>query len=171
MPSAALPAITCGLRGIAYCELAINGAMRDSHSGDYGGALENPLHVLGRLIASLHDADRQVAVPGFYDAVDAVSPQMRETIRGVPFDETDWLENVGARCAVTETGYTPREATTARPATNNKVTPDGNRTAVVIQYQAGDNYDGHFVAQRNSNAVADWLAFLTSAVGGTPQVD
>lgn len=59
---------------------------------------------------------------------------------------------------------------TTRPVNDNKVTPDGNRTAVVLQYQAGDDYDGHFVAQRNANAVVDWLAFLTSAVGASPSI-
>ena len=61
-------------------------------------------------------------------------------------------------------------ATTTRPVNNNKTTPDGNRTAVLLQYQSADDYDGHFVSQRNSNAIADWLEFLTTAVGGDPTV-
>ncbi|MEX2400877.1 MAG: dipeptidase, partial [Rhodothermales bacterium] len=111
-----VPSITYGLRGMAYVEITLTGPNRDLHSGVYGGAVENPVNVLGRLIASLHDEHHRIAIPGFYDAVRDLTEEERRAMRELPFDEAAWLASVGLDAARTERGYTPLEAVWARPA-------------------------------------------------------
>lgn len=111
-----VPAITYGLRGLAYVEVTLTGPDRDLHSGVYGGAIENPINVLASLIAGLHDDEHRITIPGFYDDVIALKQEERDTFASLPFDEREWIEDVGVHAARTEEGYSVLEATTARPA-------------------------------------------------------
>ena len=111
----AIPVITYGLRGLAYVQVELQGPDRDLHSGVYGGAVENPINALARLIAGLHDDDHRVTIPGFYDDVRDLTDEERARFRQLPFDEAQWLSDVGVRQARTERGYNAYEATTARP--------------------------------------------------------
>ncbi len=111
-----IPSITYGLRGLAYVEVLLKGPNRDLHSGVYGGAVENPLNVLSRLIGNLHDAAHRVTIPGFYDNVRDLTDDERSVIRELPFDEKSWLNSVGLRSARTEEGYSVLEAIWARPS-------------------------------------------------------
>lgn len=79
------PSITVGLRGLSYMEVEVTGPNRDLHSGVYGGAVANPINVLSELIASLHDKDGRVNIPGFYDKVVNLTPQEREALNKAPF--------------------------------------------------------------------------------------
>lgn len=110
-----VPSITSGLRGMAYCEVTLEGPSRDLHSGVYGGAVENPISALARLIANLHDDDHRVTIPGFYDAVRDLSDEERQTYRELPFEEKEWLADVGVETPRSEKGYSVLEATSARP--------------------------------------------------------
>ena len=110
-----VPSITYGLRGMAYVEVILTGPDRDLHSGVYGGAIENPLNVLARLIAGLHDADYRITLPGFYDDVHPLTDEERESFRQLPFDEHEWMASVGVEAVYAEKGYTVWEAVTARP--------------------------------------------------------
>jgi len=110
-----VPSITYGLRGLAYVEVELTGPARDLHSGVYGGAVENPINVLARLIAGLHDEDHRIMIPGFYDDVRPLTEEERRTFRELPFDEKAWMEEVGVSAVRTEKGYTILEAITARP--------------------------------------------------------
>ena len=110
-----VPSITYGLRGLAYCEVTLTGPNRDLHSGAYGGAIENPINVLARLIAHLHDERHQITVPGFYDDVRDLTDEERATYRELPFDREAWLRDVGVEAARTEEGYSVLEAKSARP--------------------------------------------------------
>lgn len=110
-----VPSITYGLRGLAYVEVTLTGPNRDLHSGMYGGAIENPINALARLIAGLHDADHRVTIDGFYDNVVPLTDAERETFAALPFDEARWAGEVGVRTTKTERGYTALEGTTARP--------------------------------------------------------
>jgi acetylornithine deacetylase/succinyl-diaminopimelate desuccinylase-like protein len=67
------PSITVGLRGLSYVEVEVTGPNRDLHSGVYGGAVANPANILSRMIASMHDENGRVTIPGFYDKVDELS--------------------------------------------------------------------------------------------------
>ncbi|MBT8400687.1 MAG: M20/M25/M40 family metallo-hydrolase, partial [Rhodothermia bacterium] len=110
-----VPSITYGLRGMAYVEVTLTGPSRDLHSGVYGGAVENPINVLSRLIAGLHDEEHRVTIPGFYDDVIPLTAEERATFAALPFDEAGWLREIGLEQARTEQGYSVLEAVTARP--------------------------------------------------------
>jgi len=110
-----VPSITYGLRGLAYVEVTLTGPSHDLHSGVYGGAIENPINVLARMISALHDDDHRVTIPGFYDDVIPLSDEERATFASLPFDDQEWIEDVGVSVARTEEGYTVLEGTTARP--------------------------------------------------------
>lgn len=110
-----IPSITSGLRGMAYCEVTLIGPDRDLHSGVYGGAVENPISALSRLISNLHDNLQRIKLPGFYDNVVEMSEHERETYAELPFDEEEWKASIGIKEARTEDGYSVLEATSARP--------------------------------------------------------
>ena len=111
-----LPSITYGLRGMAYVEVTLDGPSRDLHSGVYGGGVENPIHVLSRLIAGLHDEHHRVTLPGFYDRVREMDQEERRALGQLPFDEAKWLRAIGLDTPCTEAGFSVLESTWARPA-------------------------------------------------------
>ncbi|HEV7299947.1 MAG TPA: dipeptidase [Tepidisphaeraceae bacterium] len=110
-----LPAITYGLRGLVYEEVFLTGPSHDLHSGLYGGAVPNPANVLGELIASLHDADGRVNIPGFYDDVVDLTPAERAEWASLPFDEKRFADALELESLYGETGYTTLERKWARP--------------------------------------------------------
>src|SRR5687768_14142240 len=91
-----LPSILSSLRGLTYLQLDVQGPAVDLHSGSYGGAVINPATALARIIASFHDENYRVAIPGFYDKVREWSQDVRERIRALPFDESKFRDEVGA---------------------------------------------------------------------------
>ena len=112
------PALTYALRGIAAMELIVRGPARDLHSGLFGGAVANPAAVVGRLIASLHDADGRVRIPGFYDAVRPLEPWEREAaavLEAATGGEESIRELAGVTELVGEKGFTTTERIGARP--------------------------------------------------------
>jgi acetylornithine deacetylase/succinyl-diaminopimelate desuccinylase-like protein len=110
-----IPSLCVGLRGLAYLEIFVDGPRGDLHSGSFGGGLANPINALARMIASLHDDDGRVTVPGFYDAVVELTPAERAAIAALPFDEAGWLEATGAPAIAGERGYSTLERIWARP--------------------------------------------------------
>jgi acetylornithine deacetylase/succinyl-diaminopimelate desuccinylase-like protein len=110
-----IPSLCVGLRGLAYVEVTVEGSAGDLHSGSFGGGVANPINVLARMIAALHDADGRVTVPGFYDAVLPLSEVERRDIAALPFDEAEWLRSTGCIAAVGEKGYSTLERIWARP--------------------------------------------------------
>ncbi len=109
------PSITVGLKGICGLQLDMRGPNRDVHSGVYGGVIQNPLHAMARLLASMHDAEGRVAVQGFYEGVQPLTPEERADIAAVPFDEAAYIADLGVDALFGEPGYTPRERAGARP--------------------------------------------------------
>jgi len=111
-----VPSMCTGMRGLAEAEIDLRGPERDLHSGSFGGAVPNPLHVLADLLAGLHDRDGRITVPGFYDKVVPVSAEEREMFARLPFDEQAWLADAGhSRAAVGEAGFSTLERIWARP--------------------------------------------------------
>ena len=108
------PALTVGLRGLAYWEIEVRAAKTDLHSGVYGGAVLNPLAVLADLLAGLHDRDGRITVAGFYDQVTELTAEERSQLAAVPFDEAGFIADVGA-VKGGEAGYTTMERRTVRP--------------------------------------------------------
>jgi acetylornithine deacetylase/succinyl-diaminopimelate desuccinylase-like protein len=109
------PSITTGLRGLSYMEVEVSGPNRDLHSGVYGGAVANPVNVLCKMIASLHDDDGRVTIPGFYDKVAQLSPSERKAINEAPFDLEEYKRELGIDDVRGEKGYTTLERTGIRP--------------------------------------------------------
>lgn len=116
MLGADLPSLTVGLRGLAYWEITVTGPNRDLHSGHFGGAVANPLNVLCRMLARVVDADGRIAVPGFYDDVEDISPEERAMIAAIPFDEEAYKAAIGVRELEGELGYSTLERNSCRPS-------------------------------------------------------
>lgn len=110
------PSITTGLRGLVYCEVSVTGPKRDLHSGLYGGTVANPIHALCQMIAALHDAQRRITIPGFYDYVQPLSAQERATLAQIPFERSAYQNQLGIATVVGEHGYSTLERKGVRPS-------------------------------------------------------
>lgn len=109
------PSITTGLRGLSYVEVEVTGPNRDLHSGVYGGAVSNPINILSKMIASLHDENNRITIPGFYDDVAEVPSAERQAMAQAPFDTQAYMSDLHVNGLFGEPQYTPRERTTIRP--------------------------------------------------------
>lgn len=109
------PSITTGLRGLSYVEVEVTGPNRDLHSGIYGGAVANPINVLADMIASLHDENGHITIPGFYDDVDEVSAEERALMAKAPFNLDDYKAHLDIDAVQGEEGYSTLERTSIRP--------------------------------------------------------
>ena len=110
-----MPSILSSLRGIAYFQIDVQGPASDLHSGIYGGAVVNPGMALARILATMHDAEGRVAIPGFYDAVEDWGKDARKQIASLPFDEQHFQKEVGAAALGGEPGYSVLERLWMRP--------------------------------------------------------
>lgn len=109
------PSITVGLRGLSYVEVEVTGPCKDLHSGLYGGAVANPVNILAKMIASLHDENNHITIPGFYDDVLTVTPEERKAMNEAPFDEAAYRKELQIQMVHGEAGYTTLERTSIRP--------------------------------------------------------
>ncbi len=113
--SADIPAITYGLRGIAYYELRLSGPNRDLHSGSFGGSITNPANALAQMLAAMIDRRGKIRIPGFYDDVLPLADRERRQLAALPQDEHEFLAGVGVQSAAGEEGYSLLERRWARP--------------------------------------------------------
>ena len=109
------PSLTVASRGLVGLEMMLTSASKDLHSGRHGGGVANAVHAMARLVATLHEPNGRVAVPGFYDSVRELSAGERGAIAALPFDEAAYLAQVGAPSAFGEPGYTTLERQWTRP--------------------------------------------------------
>ena len=109
------PSLETGLRGLSYLEVEVTGPNRDLHSGVYGGAVANPATILAKMIASLHDENNHIQIPGFYDDVLALSQSERDELNKAPYDEQEYKEDLGVEELWGEKGYSTLERTGTRP--------------------------------------------------------
>jgi len=109
------PSITTGLRGLSYVEVEVTGPNRDLHSGLYGGAVANPINVLTKMIASLHDDNNHITIPGFYDKVEELSSDERAEMAKAPFSLEKYKKALDIEAVYGETGYTTNERNSIRP--------------------------------------------------------
>jgi len=110
-----VPSITTGLRGLSYVEVEVTGPNRDLHSGLYGGAVANPINVLTKMIASLHDENKHITIPGFYDKVENLSDGERAEMAKAPFSLENYKEALDIDAVYGEEGYTTNERNSIRP--------------------------------------------------------
>ncbi len=110
-----IPSITTGLRGLSYVEVEVTGPNRDLHSGLYGGAVANPINVLAKMIASLHDEDNHITIPGFYDNVEELSTEERAEMAKAPFSLENYKKALDIDAVYGEKGYTTNERNAIRP--------------------------------------------------------
>ncbi|MEX2318027.1 MAG: dipeptidase [Pirellulales bacterium] len=110
-----VPAITYGLRGLAYYELRLRGPRQDLHSGTFGGGVTNPANALASLIAALKDQNGRIQLPGFYDDVVTLTEREREEFRALPFNETEFMKQLGVSALSGEAGFSTLERRWARP--------------------------------------------------------
>jgi len=129
------PALTVGLRGITYLQVDVRNSDVDLHSGSYGGAVINPANALASMIASLHDENRHVTVPGFYDDVVELTPDDRAALAALPFNEANFLAGIDAKATQGEAGFSTVERRGARPTLDvngiwGGFTGDGSKTII-----------------------------------------
>ncbi|MFJ1433632.1 dipeptidase [Capnocytophaga canimorsus] len=115
MISKEVPSITTGLRGLSYVEVEVTGANRDLHSGLYGGAVANPINVLSKMIASLHDENNHITIPGFYEKVEELSEQERQEMAKAPFSLEAYKKALDIDAVYGESGYVTNERNSIRP--------------------------------------------------------
>jgi acetylornithine deacetylase/succinyl-diaminopimelate desuccinylase-like protein len=110
-----IPSITTGLRGLSYVEVEVTGPNRDLHSGLYGGAVANPINILTKMIASLHDENNHITIPGFYDKVENLSDEERAEMAKAPFSLDAYKKAIDIDAVYGEKGYTTNERNSIRP--------------------------------------------------------
>jgi len=110
-----IPSIDTGLRGLSYIQVEVTGPNIDLHSGTYGGAVGNPINVLCDMISSLHDENRHITIPGFYDKVDTMSDADRAEMAKTPFSLDAYKAELEVGDVLGEKGYSTIERTGIRP--------------------------------------------------------
>ncbi len=115
MLSMETPSLDIGVRGLSYIEVEVTSAGRDLHSGTYGGAVANPITVLAKMIASCHDENNHITIPGFYDDVVSATDEERKLMAKAPYDEQVYKDEIGIKKVWGEKGYTTFERTGIRP--------------------------------------------------------
>ena len=161
-----IPAITTMLRGLLGEELTITGPDKDLHSGSYGGAAINPIRVLSRILAALHDAKGRIQVPGFYDDVDELPEAIRAQWQSLSFDNAKFLGDVGLSVPAGEQDRTPLEMLWSRPTAEvngiwGGYTGDGFKT--VLPSEAHAKISFRLVSRQNPDKIrASFRAWVES---------
>ncbi|MCB9951918.1 MAG: dipeptidase [Planctomycetaceae bacterium] len=161
-----IPAITYGLRGIVACEIHLQGPSQDLHSGVFGGAVANPVNVLARLIASLHDDAGHCQIPGFYDDVVPLTDEERQNFAALPFDDAEFAQSLGISGTFGEAGYSTLERRWGRPTCDvNGITGgyQGEGPKTIVPAKASAKITCRLVPNQNADAI---LASLESYLRG-----
>ncbi len=154
------PSIDIGVRGLSYIEVEVTGPNRDLHSGVYGGAVANPITILAKMIASLHDENNHITIPGFYDDVVVSTPEERKKLNAAPYDEKEYKEDLGVKELWGEKGYTTNERTGIRPTLElngiwGGYIGEGSKT--VLPSKAFAKISARLVPNQDSNKITDLL--------------
>ena len=153
-----VPSITSGLRGLCYWEVEVTGANHDLHSGIYGGAVANPINILCKMIASLHDENGHITIPGFYDDVLVISDEERALMAQAPFNEEAYKKELDIKAVHGEKGYTTKERTGIRPCLDvcgiwGGHTGEGSKT--VLPSKAYAKISTRLVANQDFHKISD----------------
>jgi succinyl-diaminopimelate desuccinylase len=154
------PAITYGLRGIAYFELILRGPRQDLHSGVFGGAVANPANVLCQMLSTLIDQKGRVQLPGFYDDVEPLSDAERAQLAALPFDDSSFQKQLGVAALRGEEGYSTLERRWARPSFDlNGLTSgyQGEGAKTVLPARASAKFSFRLVPRQDPQRIASAL--------------
>ena len=154
------PSIDIGVRGLSYIEVEVTGPNRDLHSGVYGGAVANPITILAKMIASLHDENNHITIPGFYDDVVESTPEERKKMAAAPYDEKEYKEDLGVKELWGEKGFTTNERTGIRPTIElngiwGGYIGEGSKT--VLPSKAFAKISARLVPNQNSDKMTEML--------------
>jgi len=154
------PSIDIGVRGLSYIQVEVTGPDRDLHSGVYGGAVANPITILAKMIASCHDENNHITIPGFYDDVLEVSPDERALLAKAPFDEAEYKKDLGVKALWGEKGYSTNERTGIRPTLElngiwGGYTGEGSKT--VLPSKASAKISARLVPNQSSKKITEKL--------------
>jgi acetylornithine deacetylase/succinyl-diaminopimelate desuccinylase-like protein len=155
------PSIDTGLRGLAYMEVEVIAAKKDLHSGVYGGAVANPINVLCEMIASMHDENKHISIPGFYEAVLELTNAERMALNLAPFDLEEYKKELGIDEVMGEKGYTTIERTGIRPTLDvngiwGGYTGEGSKT--VLPSKANAKISMRLVPNQDHHKISDLFA-------------
>ena len=154
------PSIDIGVRGLAYIQVEVTAANRDLHSGVYGGAVANPITTLAKMIASSHDENNHITIPGFYDDVVESTPEERKLMAEAPFNEQEYKQDLGLKELWGETGYSTNERTGIRPTLElngiwGGYTGEGSKT--VLPSKAFAKISARLVPNQSSKKITELL--------------
>jgi acetylornithine deacetylase/succinyl-diaminopimelate desuccinylase-like protein len=154
------PSIDIGVRGLSYIEVEVTGPNRDLHSGVYGGAVANPVTILARMIASCHDENNHIRIPGFYDDVVEATPEERKLMAQAPYNEEEYKKDLGVKELWGEKGYTTNERTGIRPTLElngiwGGYTSEGAKT--VLPSKAHAKISARLVPNQSSQKITEKL--------------
>ena len=151
------PSITIALRGISFVEVEVTGPNRDLHSGVYGGAVGNPIQILCEMITSLKDKNNHITIPGFYDDVVELSATERADLDKIPFNEAQYMKDLGIDDVHGEKEFTTIERTAIRPTIElngiwGGYTGEGSKT--VLPSKANAKISMRLVPNQNPDTIA-----------------
>lgn len=180
------PSIDVGLRGLSYIEVEVTGPNRDLHSGVYGGAVANPINILAKMIASMHDENNHITIPGFYDKVVELTAAEREALNKAPFNIDEFKRDLGIADVWGEKGYNTIERTGIRPTLDvngiwGGYTGEGSKTVLpskafakismrLVPNQSSDEITALFKAHFEKIAPAGVQVVVKPHHGGEPVV-
>ena len=160
------PSIDTGVRGLSYIEIVVTGPNRDLHSGVYGGAVANPITILAKMIASCHDENNYITIPGFYDDVVEATVEERELMAAAPYNESEYKEDLGVEELWGEKNYTTNERTGIRPTIEvNGIWGgyEGEGAKTVLPSKASAKISARLVPNQSSEKItAKLLAYFKS---------
>ncbi|SIO58737.1 Acetylornithine deacetylase/Succinyl-diaminopimelate desuccinylase [Singulisphaera sp. GP187] len=162
-----MPAITYGLKGLAYFEILVQGARVDLHSGTFGGAVANPCNALAEILASLKGSDGKIQLPGFYDSVKPLEDWERAEFAKLPFSEAEFQASTGVPSLEGESGYTTLERKWARPTCDVNGIYGGYQgpgPKTVLPCKAGAKFSFRLVPDQDPATVAEQLRAHLKAV-------
>ena len=168
------PSLDTGVRGLSYIQVEVTGANRDLHSGTYGGAVANPITILAQMIASCHDENNHITIPGFYDDVVTATPEERDLLNKAPYDEKEYMDELGVKELWGEKGYTTYERTGIRPTLEvngiwGGYTGEGAKT--VLPSKAYAKISARLVPNQSSEKITEiLLKYFTSIAPASVEV-
>ncbi len=154
------PSLDIGVRGLSYIEVEVTGANRDLHSGTYGGAVANPITILARMIASCHDENNHITIPGFYDDVVDATTEERALMAKAPYDEKEYMDELGVKALWGEKGYSTNERTGIRPTLElNGIWGgyQGEGSKTVLPSKASAKISARLVPNQSSHKITEKL--------------